>query len=69
MKGIREKTLLLGLWYEDKKPNANNFIYKFREALEEISNGIQVQVPRDNNIELKTVRRAVNGNCRSTSKK
>lgn len=54
----RENTLLLGLWYGDKKPNANSFIYKFREeleALEEIK-GIQVQVTRHNNIELKTVK-------------
>lgn len=52
----RENTLLLGIWYKDKKPNANSFIYKFREALEQISKGIQVQITRGNNIELKTVR-------------
>lgn len=52
----RENILLLGLWYGDKKPNANSFIYKFREALEEINKGIQVQVKIHNNIELKTVR-------------
>lgn len=52
----RENTLLLGLWYGDKKPNANSFTYKFREALEEISRGIEVQITRYDNIELKTVR-------------
>nr|XP_012234439.1 PREDICTED: uncharacterized protein LOC105679152 [Linepithema humile] len=52
----RKNTLLLGLWYGDKKPNANSFIYKFREALEEISKGIEIEVKRYNNIELKTIR-------------
>lgn len=52
----RENTLLLGLWYGDKKPNANSFIYQFRKELQVISQGIQVQVVKNNTFDLKTVR-------------
>ena len=38
----RENTLLLGFWYDDKKPNMNTFFYKFREELQEIFDGVQV---------------------------
>ncbi|KYN15797.1 hypothetical protein ALC57_11969, partial [Trachymyrmex cornetzi] len=54
-KNKRENTLLSGLSYGDKKPNANNFIYNFREALEEISKSIQIEVAIDNRFEQKTV--------------
>ncbi|CAG5084112.1 Protein of unknown function [Cotesia congregata] len=33
----RENTLLLGYWFDDKKPYMNNFIYKFREELQRVA--------------------------------
>ncbi|XP_044585098.1 uncharacterized protein LOC123265424 isoform X1 [Cotesia glomerata] len=45
----RENTLLLGYWFDDKKPYMNNFIYRFREELHSITEGVQIYLP-DNNV-------------------
>ncbi|XP_067203636.1 uncharacterized protein [Linepithema humile] len=51
----RENTLLLGYWFDDKKPHMNSFIYKFRPELEEIANGIEINLPNNNNIIVRGV--------------
>ncbi|CAG5090584.1 Protein of unknown function [Cotesia congregata] len=50
-------TLLLGLWYGDKKPHFNSFFYAFRPVFESLLlNGIKVVCPGENEI---TVRAAL----------
>ncbi|CAL1685139.1 unnamed protein product [Lasius platythorax] len=46
----RENTLLLGYWFDDKKPHMNFLIYKFRQELEQIFEGIKINLPDNNNI-------------------
>lgn len=45
----RENTLLVGYWYNDKKPQMNTFLYKFMKTFQEIVEGVQITLP-DNNI-------------------
>lgn len=47
--------LLLGYWFDDKKPNMNSFIYKFRPELEDIANRIEIYLPDNNEIIVRGV--------------
>lgn len=38
MRQKKENTILAGLWFGDKKPNANNFVYKFRAQFATLAN-------------------------------
>ncbi|XP_026475923.1 uncharacterized protein LOC113381164, partial [Ctenocephalides felis] len=52
----RENTLLLGLWYGDKKPNMNYFFHVFYDDLKKFVNGIEVYIPcRRINITVKGI--------------
>ncbi|XP_026463549.1 uncharacterized protein LOC113366194 [Ctenocephalides felis] len=52
----RENTLLLGLWYGDKKPNMNYFFHVFYDDLKKLVNGIEVYIPcRRINITVKGI--------------
>ncbi|XP_033217303.1 uncharacterized protein LOC117173044 isoform X1 [Belonocnema kinseyi] len=46
---FKKKTILAGLWFGNKKPNANYFVYKFRQQFENIFHrGIQIELPNIN---------------------
>ncbi|XP_011859941.1 PREDICTED: uncharacterized protein LOC105557338 [Vollenhovia emeryi] len=57
----RENTLLLGYWFDDKKPHMNFLIYKFRKELENIAEGIEINLPENNNIIVRGI--ALMGTC------
>ncbi|CAG5073433.1 Protein of unknown function [Cotesia congregata] len=52
---MRQNTLLLGYWFDDKKPYMNNFIYQFREELQSIAEGVQVHLPDNHQIIVRGV--------------
>ncbi|XP_026830135.1 uncharacterized protein LOC105286011 isoform X1 [Ooceraea biroi] len=51
----RENTLLLGYWFDNKKPHMNSFIYKFQQELKNIAEGIEINLPDNNKIIVRGV--------------
>lgn len=45
-----DNILLVGLWFGNKKPDANKFVHRFRGQFETIFQGLNVNIPGRNNV-------------------
>ncbi|XP_066584839.1 uncharacterized protein [Prorops nasuta] len=50
MRKLKQNTLLIGLWFGDKKPNPNLFMLQFKDELLKIAEGVKVTIHE--NIEI-----------------
>ncbi|XP_057321287.1 uncharacterized protein LOC130665052 [Microplitis mediator] len=51
----RENLLIIGLWFGQQKPNANNYFHKFYHQLKKLSTGINITLANDQIIKIKAV--------------
>ena len=67
MRKKKENTLLAGLWFGDKKPHANSFIYAFRSLFDNLFEGVEIEILRENRmIKVRTI--LLSGTCDLTAK-
>ena len=48
MRKKKENTLLTRLWFGDKKPDASRLIYACRSLFNNLAEGIEIEIPREN---------------------
>lgn len=51
----RENILLAGMWFGNKKPDANQFLHKFRSQLKKLARGFEVTLPNQHIINVRGV--------------